>query len=66
MIIILKNVLQISDFTVRKIVPFIHYYRKQISSYNCTAHDILMNEISLILPNFPKGKTREEKVYLLC
>ena len=43
----------------KKIVPFIHYYRKQNSSYNHTAHDIFMNEMSLILPNFPK--TRQEK-----
>ena len=43
----------------KKIVPFVHYYRKQISSYNHTAHNILMNEISLILPNFPKA--RQEK-----
>ena len=39
----------------RKIIPFIDFYRKQIDSYNHTAHEILTNEISLILPNFPKG-----------
>ena len=39
-----------------KIVPFVDYYKKQISSYKHTAHKILMNEISLILPCFPKGK----------
>ena len=43
----------------KKIVPFTCFYKEQISSYNCTAHNILMNEISLILPNFPKA--REEK-----
>ena len=43
----------------KTIAPFIHYNRKQISSYNCTAHNILINEISLILPNFLK--TRQEK-----
>ena len=42
-----------------KTVPFIDYYKKQISSYNCTAHKILMNKISLILPTFPKQ--RKEK-----
>ena len=43
----------------KKIVPFIHFYKEQIASYNHTAHNILMNEISLILPNFPKD--RKEK-----
>ena len=48
----------ISDLRLycKKIVPFIHYYRKQISSYNCTAHNILINKISLMLPNFPKAR----------
>ena len=41
----------ISDFLVycRKIVPFIHFYRAQISSFNCTVHSIL-NKSLLILP----------------
>ena len=41
-----------------KIIPFVHFYNKQISSHNCMLHEIL-NEISLISPNFPK--TRKEK-----
>ena len=41
-----------------KIVPSIDFHKKQISSYNCMSHKIL-NEISLILPNFQK--TRKEK-----
>ena len=41
------------------IVPFIDFYRKQISSYNYTAHKILMNEMYLILPNL--AKDRKEK-----
>ena len=40
----------------RKIIPFIDFYRKQINSYKCTAHEILMKEISFILPNFPKDR----------
>ena len=44
----------------KKIVPFIYYYRKQFFSYNCTAYHILMNEISLILPNFPKQDKKRE------
>ena len=42
-----------------KIVPFVYFYKKQIDSYNKTVHDILMNEIPLILPDFPKN--RKEK-----
>ena len=51
----------ISDLIVycRKIIPFVHYYREQISSFNCTVQNILTNEISLVLPKFPKG--RKEK-----
>ena len=49
----------------KKMVPFIHYYRKQFFSYNFTPHDFLMNKIPLILPNVQKPNTRRE-VYLLC
>ena len=31
-----------------------YFYKEQISSYNHTVHNILMNEISFILSNFPK------------
>ena len=41
-------------------VPFVHYYKKQISSFNHTVHNILTNEISLILPNLPKEQ-REKR-----
>ena len=47
-----------------KIVPFIDYYKKQIFSYNHTAHTILMNEISLILLNF--SKDRKEKTGIIA
>ena len=43
----------------RKIVPFVHYYKEQISSFNCTVHNVLTNEISLILPNLPKERKEE-------
>ena len=42
-----------------KIVPFVYFYKKQIDSYNKIAHDILMKEIPLTPPNFPKN--RKEK-----
>ena len=37
-----------------KIAPHINYYRKQIAYYNQMATDILINELILILPIFPK------------
>ena len=41
----------ISDITVycRRIIPFVHYYRGQISSFNHTLYNILTKEISIIL-----------------
>ena len=42
-----------------KIVPFVDFHKKQIDYYNKTVHAILMKEIPLILPNFPKS--RQEK-----
>ena len=51
-----KEYISVLSFYCKKRVPFVHYNRKQISSYNHTAHNILMNEISLILPYFPKAK----------
>ena len=45
-----------------KIVPFVYFYKKQIDSYNKTVHDILMNEIPLILPNFPKNKNEKRGI----
>ena len=42
-----------------KNVPFVDFYKKQIDYYNKMVHDILMKEIPLMLPNFPKN--RKEK-----
>ena len=42
-----------------QIRPFVYYSKRQITSLNCTVHDILQNEIDLILPQFPKA--RKEK-----
>ena len=44
-------------------IPFMHYYREQIPSFSHTAHNILTNTISLILPKF--SKTRKEKRYII-
>ena len=40
----------------QKIVPCVEFYNKQISYYNCMAHEILTNEIGLILPTYPKDR----------
>ena len=39
-----------------KIVPYVEFYKKQIEYYNCTAYDLLTNEIGLTVPTFPKEK----------
>ena len=45
-----------------KIVPFIDFYKKQIDYYNKTVHDILTQEIPLILPNFPKNRKEKRSI----
>ena len=37
----------------KKIEPYVAYYKKQIKSYNDIAHNILKNEIDLILLQLP-------------
>ena len=37
----------------KKIEPYVNFYKRQIKSYNDTAHHILKNEINLILPQLP-------------
>ena len=41
----------------KKIEPYMTYYKRQIKSYNNTAHNILEDEIDLILPQKP-GKQK--------
>ena len=48
-----------------KNVPFVDIYKKQIDYYNRTVHDILMKEISLMLPNFPKNKMEKRGLITL-
>ena len=38
----------------KKIEPFVIYYKRLIKSYNNIAHNILKNEIDLILPIVPR------------
>ena len=37
-----------------KIEPYVTYYKRQIESYNYTTHNILKNELDLILPHIPR------------
>ena len=39
-----------SSCILQKIEPYVDYYKKQIKLYNETVHNILKNEIDLILP----------------
>ena len=48
-----KHMLDLVTFC-KKIEPFVIYYRKLITSYNHMAHNILKNEINLILPQVPR------------
>ena len=38
----------------KKIESFVHYYKGLINSYHNTAHNILQNDINLILPQIPR------------
>ena len=38
----------------KKIEPFVHYYKRLIKSCNNTAHNIIENEINLILSQIPR------------
>ena len=48
-----KHMLDLMTFC-KKIEPFVMYYKRLIKSYNHTAHNILVNEINLILPKVPR------------
>ena len=48
-----KDMLDLRTFC-KKIEPFIVYYKKLIRSYNDTMHNILENEISVLLSKIPR------------
>ena len=48
-----KHMLDLMTFC-KKIEPFVMYYKRLIKSYNHMAHNILENEINLILPQIPR------------
>ena len=43
----------------RKTEPFVFYYKRLIKSYSNMAHNILENEINLILPQIPRKQNVE-------
>ena len=48
-----KHMLDLMMFC-KKIETFVLYYKRLIKSYNNTAHNMLENEINLILPKIPR------------
>ena len=48
-----KHMLDLMTFC-KKIEPFVIYYKRLIKSYNHTVHNILENDINLILPQVPR------------
>ena len=48
----------------RKIKPYVYFYKQQIKSLNETAHDILKNEINIILPKFSENRKRKRDIFL--
>ena len=48
-----KYMLDLRTFC-KKIEPFVVYYKRLIKSYNNIMHNILENEISLLLPQIPR------------
>ena len=53
-----KYILDLITFC-KKIEPFVIYYRRLIKSYNNKVHNILKNEIDLILPQTQGNKNME-------
>ena len=52
---------EIKEYCI-KIAPHIAYYKKQIDYYNCTAYEILTNELALILPTFSKQERQKRGI----
>ena len=46
----------------KKIVPFVNFYKKQIDYSNQIVCDILTQEISLMLPHFPKNRKEKRSI----
>ena len=50
-----KYMLDLKTFC-KKIEPFVVYYKRLIRPYNNTTHNVLENEINLLLPQIPRKK----------
>ena len=50
-------------FYCAKLIPFKGFYKMQIKAYNATAHQILKNEVNLILPKFYTECRNKRGVY---
>ena len=46
----------------KRIAPYVEFYKKQIGYYNCTAYEILQNEVGLTLPIFTINKRQKRGV----
>ena len=46
----------------QKIVPYVTFYKKQMSYYNHTGYEVLTNEIGLILPTYPKDQRHKRGI----
>ena len=51
-----KSLLDLLAFC-KKIDPYMSYYKRHIKSHNNTAHNILRNQIDLILPQIARKQT---------
>ena len=60
-----KHMLDLMMFC-KKIEPFVLYDKRLINSYNNTAHNILENEIKLILPEIPRKQKHGIITTLVC
>ena len=45
----------------RRIAPYVKFYKQQIEYSNQTVHNILQNEIGLILPTFDRNNNRKKR-----
>ena len=60
-----KHMLDLMTFC-KKIQPFVLYYKRLIKSYNDMAHNILENEINMILPQIPRKQKHGIITMLVC
>ena len=57
-----KHILDLIEYC-RKIKPYVYFYKWHIKSSNETAHNILENEIHMILPKFPDNRKEKRGIF---